>query len=62
MRTYKVVEIGPSGFFKTLKPSDLQDALNREAADGWIYQREIAGSPQIFGSADVLLLIFYRDV
>jgi hypothetical protein len=48
MRTYKVVSVSEPKFFSVLEPKDLENILNREAAEGWIYQGDFTGaSPMV---------------
>lgn len=62
MRTYKVVSVDKPKMFKAMSPKDFEDILNREAADGWIYQGEMSRDYPAYFTENFFLLIFYREV
>lgn len=62
MREYKVVEVKMKGMlgFTRLTGEDLQELLNKEAKNGWIFDKHLAGETWLT-DRDVAMLIFYRE-
>lgn len=62
MREYKVLEVKMKGLmgFSRFSGSDLQDILNKEAKNGWIFDKHIAGETWL-ADRDIIMLIFYRE-
>lgn len=61
MREYHVVEIKKkSAIYGRMRGKDLAAALNKEAADGWTFDKAISGESRFLGS-DNHMLVFYRE-
>ena len=61
MREYKVVGIKKAGFFSgPITPAKLTDALNKEAKQGWVFDKAVSGET-FWMEKDTFMLIFYKE-
>jgi len=62
MRQYKVIEVKKEGFLgiTRLDAKQLEDILNEQAREGWIFDKYVSGETLIL-ERDTIMLIFYRE-
>ena len=62
MRQYKVLEVTKKGFLGTsrLDGERLEEILNEQAREGWIFDKHISGETLVFDK-DTIMLIFYKE-
>lgn len=63
MRQYKVIEVKKKGFLGTsrLDGERLEEILNEQARNGWIFDKHISGETLVLDK-DIIMLVFYKDV
>lgn len=59
-REYKAVDFQTNGIFSSFKAMDVQNVLNNEAKDGWIFDRYIAN--EYFDKHNLIIFVFYREL
>ncbi len=62
MRTYKVVEIRHKALSRThrLNGRKMQNVLNREAEQGWVFDKAVSGET-LFLDRSTCMLVFYQE-
>jgi hypothetical protein len=62
LREYKVLEVKRKGLLGTsrLDAERLEEILNEQAQNGWIFDKHLAGETLILDK-DTVMLVFYRE-
>ena len=62
MRSYKVVEVRQKALTRThrLNGRKMQAILNREAENGWVFDKAVSGET-LFLDRSTCMLIFYQE-
>jgi hypothetical protein len=62
MREYKVLEVKKKSTFgfSRLDASGLESILNKQAAEGWLFDRTLNGET-MFLDKDTVMLVFHRE-
>ena len=62
MRSYKVVEVRQKALTKThrLTGRKMQAILNREAENGWVFDKAVSGAT-LFLDKSTCMLVFYQE-